>query len=288
MDGLRNFAQGLFEPRAPLPPSPGKQKKKDKQKRREEAERLAREKFLAKWGCPPPLSQEPSLQEASTSAVRADYFSTNLYEAGSSTGVYQTPSIQEESNEYYEPKPEPIPEVELTFTSPLLPDFSLNYGLLPETPSNNSTTTEEAQQPSEVQSIMAHALTDIQLQAIMTAAIQAVNGDEKNLKPQNRNSSLYELKTSQTSCKNAISGSQSSQLPILVQQRRSSMPYHWLLTLPKCGKMPSSMIAKEKTTFAQETIVHNSKHCWKEVLLIPDEAKTWCNNYKWSTKEKDH
>jgi len=127
------------------------------------------------------LSREPSLHE-SQSAVGADYFSTNPYEAGSSTGVHHTPSIQEESQEYYEPEPEQIPEVEPTFTSPLLPDFQSYYGLPPKTPSNNSTTTEEAPQPSEVQNTMAYALTDVQLQAIVTAAIRAVNGDEKNLK----------------------------------------------------------------------------------------------------------
>ena len=117
-------------------------------------------------------------------AVGANYFLTNPYEAGSSTGVHHTPSIQEEPHKYYEP--EQIPEVEPTFTSPLLPDFKTLYGLLPpKTPSNNSTTTEEAPQPSEVQNItMAHALTDVQLQAIVTAAIRAVNGDEKNLKTQ--------------------------------------------------------------------------------------------------------
>jgi len=90
--------------------------------------------------------------------------------------------IQEELQEYYEPEQEHIPEVEPTFTSPLLPNFSLNYKLPPKTPSNNSTATEEAQQPTEVQNTMAHAITDQQLQAIMTAAIRAVNGDEKNLK----------------------------------------------------------------------------------------------------------
>jgi len=46
MDRLWNFMEGLFEPGAPLSPSPG-QKKKDKQKHKEEAEHLAREKFLA-------------------------------------------------------------------------------------------------------------------------------------------------------------------------------------------------------------------------------------------------
>jgi len=49
-------------------------------------------------------------------------------------------------------------------------------------PSNSSTTTEEAQQPTEVQSTMAHAITDQQLQAIMTAAMRTLNRDEKNLK----------------------------------------------------------------------------------------------------------
>jgi len=127
------------------------------------------------------LSREPSVHETGTSAVSADYFS-NPYEAGSSTGVYHTPSIQEESQEYNEPEQEHTPEVEPTFTSPLLPDFSLNYKLPPKTPSRSSTTTEEAQQPSAVQNTMAHAITDQQLQAIMTAAIRAVNGDEKNLK----------------------------------------------------------------------------------------------------------
>jgi len=180
MDGLWNFAQGLFEPGAPLPPSPGKQRKKDKQKRREEAEHFTREKFLAEQGHPPPLSWEPSLHEASQSVIGADYFLTNPYKARSSTGVYETPLIQEESHNY---EPEPIPEVKPTFASPLLPDFSLNYRLPPKMPSNNSTNTEEAQQPSEVQNTtMAHPLTDVQLQAITTAAIWAVNGDEKNLK----------------------------------------------------------------------------------------------------------
>ena len=179
MVGLWNFAQGLFEPGAPLPPSPGKSRKKEKKKHNEEAERLAREWFLAERGRPPPISQEPSLHKSSHSAVGADYFSTNPYEAGSSTGVYQTPSIQEESHELYEPEQrEPI------FASPLLPNFQERYRLSPpKTPSNNSTTTEEAQQLSTTQNIiMAHALTDVQLQVIVTAAIRAVNGDEKNLK----------------------------------------------------------------------------------------------------------
>ena len=66
----------------------------------------------------------------------------------------------------------------------MLPNFQERYGLPPpKTPSNSSTTTEEAQQPSAVQNItMTHLLTDVQLQAIVTAAVRAANGDEKNLK----------------------------------------------------------------------------------------------------------
>jgi len=124
------------------------------------------------------LSREPSINEPSQSAVGADYFSTNPHEAGSNTGVFDTPLIQEESHEYYEPITI-IPEVKPTFASPLLPLLSpsLAYREPTEPPSDSSTDTKGQQSQT-----MAHALMDVQLQAIMTAAIRAVNGDEKNLK----------------------------------------------------------------------------------------------------------
>jgi len=45
MEKLLNLAEGLFRPGTPIPPSPGR-KRKEKEKRKEEAEYLAREKWL--------------------------------------------------------------------------------------------------------------------------------------------------------------------------------------------------------------------------------------------------
>jgi len=109
-------------------------------------------------------------------------------------------------------------------------------------------------------------MMNVQLRAIITAALKAVTGDKKNLKtPEQKQFSGWVEDIAnflQISYKNVIYGSKFSQPHIPQQQRKSFMPYPWWpQALPKFEKMPSSINEKNRQTFAQATIGHNSKLC---------------------------
>ena len=92
-------------------------------------------------------------------STKVEYFLTNPYTAESRTSVYkETQPISELDKEIEPPK---------THTSPLLSDFTTKYLPPPHPPSDSSTSTEV----TTITAIIGAVLTDVQLQAIITAAM---------------------------------------------------------------------------------------------------------------------
>src|SRR6266568_9162008 len=116
--------------------------------------------------------------ETTPLSPKVEYFSINPYSAGSSTSVYRDPETFRESDEEVEPPP----------LSPLL--TNIERRLLPLPPISPKDQEKELSSDEEIDrtntqtnvQAMGAQMTEPQLQAIVTAAIQAVNGDERNLK----------------------------------------------------------------------------------------------------------
>src|SRR6266702_8352478 len=180
MDKL--FGSGIFRPGTSLPSSPGppspEKRKRDRKQCKDKAERLAREKLIEERGRPSSsrIRREPSYMETNPPSPKVEYFSTNPYGAGSSTSIYRNPETFRESDE----------EIELPPLSPLL--TNVEHRLLPLPPVLPENQEEELSSDEEIDRTQANTqamgaqMTEPQLQAIVTAAIRAVNGDERNLK----------------------------------------------------------------------------------------------------------
>src|SRR5438270_5380526 len=113
--------------------------------------------------------------ETNPPSPNIEYFLTNPYGAGSSTSVYRDPLPLRESDEEIEPPP----------LSPLLSNVTQRLLPLPPVLSKDkeeSSSEEEIDRTQANTQAMGTAMTEPQLQAIVTAAIRAVNGDERNLK----------------------------------------------------------------------------------------------------------
>ncbi len=217
MDKL--FGSGIFHPGTSLPSSPGppspRRRKKNKQECKVEAKCLAQEQLQKEWEHPSlRIRREPSYTETNPLSPNVEYFLTNPYGAGSSTSVYRDPVPINESDEEVEPPP----------VSPLLSNFT--WGLLPLPPVppedlEELSSEEEIDRTQAMDTIM----TELQLQAIVMAAIRAVNGDERNLKPPNKKCSLAKPKTLQTLYKNANLGSKFTLPHTPMQSKRCSTPF---------------------------------------------------------------
>src|SRR5438445_2216457 len=168
MDKL--FGSGIFRPgtslpSSPGPPSPGR-RKRDRKQHKDEAERLAREKLQEERGHPSSsrIRREPSYMETNPPSPKVEYFSINPYGAGSSTSIYRNPETFRESDEEVEPPP----------LSPLL--SNLKHRLLPLPPVFPDNQEEELSSDEEIDrtQAMGTQITELQLQAIVTATIKAV------------------------------------------------------------------------------------------------------------------
>jgi len=122
--------------------------------------------------------------ETNPLSPKVEYFSTNPYGAGSSTSstsVYRDPETFRESDEEVEPPP----------LSPLLANLEQRLlplpPVLPENQEEELSSDEEIDRTQANTQAMGAQMTEPQLQAIVTAAIRAVNGDERNLKTPEQN-----------------------------------------------------------------------------------------------------
>ena len=110
---------------------------------------------------------------------KVEYFSTNPYSAGSRTSIYRDLIPLRESDE--EIKPPLLSPLLTNVTQRLLPLPPVSPKEKEESSSEEEIDRTKTNTQTNVQA-MGTIITEPQLQAIVMAAIRAVNGDERNLK----------------------------------------------------------------------------------------------------------